>query len=134
MIETKIDELISALNANTEALKASGTNTVSAPDTPEPEPAKKTVKKRAARKPKTTPAPEPEVVEAEIVEDDDLGLDDTEETPSIDDVIAVARKVAAAGNKPKLVEALKALGASKIPEIQEKDFGRFIKTMSKFTG
>ena len=60
MIENKIDELIAALNANTEALKASGqTPTVVAEKV---EPAKKVAKKKTAKK------KEEKVVEAEVVE------------------------------------------------------------------
>ena len=53
MIETKIDELIAALNANTEALKAAGTATPAAPAT------------RAPRGSKTAPAATPEPAKEE---------------------------------------------------------------------
>ena len=148
-IEQSLDRIATAL----ETIAAAIPTEVETKQAVEAEPKKKTSSKKSAPKQETpvqTVAPAPvevatPVVEAEVVEDDDLGLglDVAPEVPkyTADDVrTAISEFISSfpleadgkrtAGKKAAL-EILNRYGYAKIPEIQEKDYAAIITDVSK---
>lgn len=109
-IEKALQDLTEALNANTEALKASGTKKTTK---------KTTTKKAAATKP----------AEAEAPGDDGLD-DDAPSGPTREDVKNALKEYAALEGKSAAIGILKENGASSIGELAEDKFQAVIDATS----
>lgn len=96
-----------------------------APKAAAPAPA---AKKAAPKAEKAAPEPEPEVEEEPEAEaDEDLVGDDS---PTMEDAVALATKLVSSGQAAKVKAALSEVGAKKVSEIKAGDIATFVNALS----